>query len=128
MITVMAAAIKIPPQMAGPAGLFWLFRLLQEPQRLWRRYLPGSLGFLGAIIRLRPSCESDRYCDRRVGGCSSSSSSWSHASGYSRSTSPRISSDSLLLLTGVLWPLVDPIRTREVSASALRPKTSSSDG
>ncbi|MGA9633818.1 MAG: WecB/TagA/CpsF family glycosyltransferase [Solirubrobacterales bacterium] len=43
-----------PPRWLGPLGLFWLFRLLQEPRRLWRRYLVGNLRFLGAIIRRRP--------------------------------------------------------------------------
>jgi N-acetylglucosaminyldiphosphoundecaprenol N-acetyl-beta-D-mannosaminyltransferase len=33
-------------------GLEWLFRLLQEPRRLWHRYLVYNLRFLGAIFRL----------------------------------------------------------------------------
>ena len=30
-------------------GLEWAFRLLQEPRRLWRRYLVGNLTFMGRI-------------------------------------------------------------------------------
>jgi N-acetylglucosaminyldiphosphoundecaprenol N-acetyl-beta-D-mannosaminyltransferase len=30
-------------------GLEWLFRLMQEPRRLWKRYLIGNLRFLGII-------------------------------------------------------------------------------
>ncbi|MEI6414577.1 MAG: WecB/TagA/CpsF family glycosyltransferase [Pseudomonadota bacterium] len=32
-------------------GLEWVFRLLQEPGRLWRRYLLGNLVFLFRIAR-----------------------------------------------------------------------------
>lgn len=51
--------IRKPPKWLGPVGLFWLFRLLQEPRRLWRRYLLGNLRFLGAIIRRRPFLRDD---------------------------------------------------------------------
>lgn len=33
-------------------GMEWLFRLLSEPKRLWRRYLVGNLVFLGDLLRL----------------------------------------------------------------------------
>ncbi|MFZ0742888.1 MAG: WecB/TagA/CpsF family glycosyltransferase, partial [Terracidiphilus sp.] len=37
-----------PPRWAGKMGLEWLFRLIAEPGRLWRRYLvePWVLAFL----------------------------------------------------------------------------------
>jgi N-acetylglucosaminyldiphosphoundecaprenol N-acetyl-beta-D-mannosaminyltransferase len=34
-----AGAIPTPPRWAGQIGLEWLYRLVAEPQRLWRRYL-----------------------------------------------------------------------------------------
>jgi len=34
-----AGAIPIPPRWMGRVGLEWLYRLLSEPKRLWRRYL-----------------------------------------------------------------------------------------
>lgn len=34
-----AGAVPTPPRWAGRLGLEWLFRLLAEPGRLWRRYL-----------------------------------------------------------------------------------------
>ncbi len=34
-----AGAVPTPPRWMGKAGLEWLYRLLSEPRRLWRRYL-----------------------------------------------------------------------------------------
>ena len=36
---------RAPPRLRG-AGLEWIWRLYQEPERLWRRYLVGNLAFL----------------------------------------------------------------------------------
>ena len=43
-----AGAVPTPPRWAGKLGLEWLFRLVAEPKRLWRRYLvePWFLFFL----------------------------------------------------------------------------------
>ena len=38
-IDYVAGAIPTPPRWAGRIGLEWLFRLVAEPKRLWRRYL-----------------------------------------------------------------------------------------
>jgi N-acetylglucosaminyldiphosphoundecaprenol N-acetyl-beta-D-mannosaminyltransferase len=35
------------------AGFEWLFRMLTEPSRLWRRYTIGSLRFVIAVLRRR---------------------------------------------------------------------------
>jgi N-acetylglucosaminyldiphosphoundecaprenol N-acetyl-beta-D-mannosaminyltransferase len=45
---------KQPPSWLGPLGLFWLYRLLQEPRRLWRRYATDIPGFLIRVARRRP--------------------------------------------------------------------------
>lgn len=37
------------------SGLEWLFRLLLEPRRLWRRYLLGNLEFVWRVMRARRS-------------------------------------------------------------------------
>lgn len=39
------------PEWMQRAGLEWLFRLLSEPRRLWRRYLIGNLVFLWGLSR-----------------------------------------------------------------------------
>ncbi|BAU10252.1 glycosyl transferase WecB/TagA/CpsF [Leptolyngbya sp. NIES-3755] len=48
-IDYIAGAIPVPPRWAGQCGLEWLFRLIAEPKRLWRRYLVEPL-FLGKLI------------------------------------------------------------------------------
>jgi len=40
------------PIWARKNGMEWLFRLIQEPGRLWRRYLIGNWKFLWNLIRL----------------------------------------------------------------------------
>jgi N-acetylglucosaminyldiphosphoundecaprenol N-acetyl-beta-D-mannosaminyltransferase len=39
------------------AGLEWLYRLMREPRRLWRRYLVGNSAFIWLVVR---QCRSDR--------------------------------------------------------------------
>lgn len=39
------------PKWMSPLGIEWVFRLLTEPRRLWRRYLVGNLVFIGAVLR-----------------------------------------------------------------------------
>jgi N-acetylglucosaminyldiphosphoundecaprenol N-acetyl-beta-D-mannosaminyltransferase len=48
-IDYVAGAIPTPPRWMGRFGLEWLYRLLSEPKRLWRRYLLEPL-FLGALL------------------------------------------------------------------------------
>jgi N-acetylglucosaminyldiphosphoundecaprenol N-acetyl-beta-D-mannosaminyltransferase len=40
---------KRAPRWMGRVGLEWLYRLLQEPRRLWRRYLVEAPRFLGIV-------------------------------------------------------------------------------
>lgn len=41
------------PQWMRQLGLEWAFRLVQEPRRLWRRYLLGNALFLFRVLRAR---------------------------------------------------------------------------
>ncbi|MEC4984725.1 MAG: WecB/TagA/CpsF family glycosyltransferase [Oscillatoria sp. PMC 1076.18] len=45
-----AGSKKRAPKWISEMGLEWLFRLVLEPKRLWRRYLVEDLPFLGLII------------------------------------------------------------------------------
>jgi N-acetylglucosaminyldiphosphoundecaprenol N-acetyl-beta-D-mannosaminyltransferase len=52
-IDYVAGAVPTPPRWAGQVGLEWLFRLLAEPKRLWRRYLVEPWFLLRLILRDR---------------------------------------------------------------------------
>jgi N-acetylglucosaminyldiphosphoundecaprenol N-acetyl-beta-D-mannosaminyltransferase len=42
------------PRWIGRLGLHWMFRLAQEPRRLWRRYLWANPRFVARILRRPP--------------------------------------------------------------------------
>lgn len=50
----MAGTKKEAPRWLSRLGLEWLFRLMSEPRRLWRRYLVGNFLFLRAVMGARP--------------------------------------------------------------------------
>lgn len=39
------------PRVLRDSGLEWVFRLMTEPRRLWRRYLVGNAGFLRGVLQ-----------------------------------------------------------------------------
>lgn len=41
------------PAWMRDSGLEWMYRLLQEPSRMWRRYLVGNFTFLGRVMLQR---------------------------------------------------------------------------
>ncbi len=47
----LAGVRERPPEFISRIGFEWLYRLLQEPTRLWRRYLIGNPLFLYRIVR-----------------------------------------------------------------------------
>jgi N-acetylglucosaminyldiphosphoundecaprenol N-acetyl-beta-D-mannosaminyltransferase len=59
LIDYVAGAIPLPPRWLGQLGLEWLFRLVTEPRRLWRRYLLEPMMLLGIVLRRRE----DRFTD-----------------------------------------------------------------
>jgi N-acetylglucosaminyldiphosphoundecaprenol N-acetyl-beta-D-mannosaminyltransferase len=48
---LVAGVTRRAPRWMQDAGLEWLFRLIQEPRRMWRRYLIGNARFLGLTLR-----------------------------------------------------------------------------
>lgn len=48
-----AGNIKRSPQWMSEVGLEWLYRLLSEPKRLWKRYLLDAIPFLWLILQQR---------------------------------------------------------------------------
>jgi N-acetylglucosaminyldiphosphoundecaprenol N-acetyl-beta-D-mannosaminyltransferase len=47
----LAGEKKMAPRWMQERGLEWLYRLLSEPRRLWKRYLIGNLVFLRGAVR-----------------------------------------------------------------------------
>jgi N-acetylglucosaminyldiphosphoundecaprenol N-acetyl-beta-D-mannosaminyltransferase len=45
-----AGLLQQPPQLVQRYGLQWLYRLCQEPRRLWRRYLFTNSQFVGLFL------------------------------------------------------------------------------
>ena len=45
--------INRAPTWMRDSGLEWIYRLMQEPSRMWRRYLVGNFTFLGRIVLQR---------------------------------------------------------------------------
>lgn len=45
-----AGLVDEPPQVLQDYGLQWLYRFLQEPRRLWRRYLLLNPAYLGLLL------------------------------------------------------------------------------
>lgn len=48
-----AGTVREAPLWMRRAGFEWLFRLLSEPRRLWRRYLFGNVAFIRTVITER---------------------------------------------------------------------------
>lgn len=46
-----AGSLKRSPAWMSSAGLEWLYRLVSEPGRLWKRYLVDDLGFFVLVLR-----------------------------------------------------------------------------
>ena len=50
-LDVVAGDLRRAPHRLQRLGLEWLFRLVQEPGRLWRRYLTTNLRFTALVLR-----------------------------------------------------------------------------
>jgi N-acetylglucosaminyldiphosphoundecaprenol N-acetyl-beta-D-mannosaminyltransferase len=50
-IDVMAGKVRRAPGSWQKMGMEWLYRVLQEPRRLWRRYLVTNTQFLWMVLR-----------------------------------------------------------------------------
>jgi N-acetylglucosaminyldiphosphoundecaprenol N-acetyl-beta-D-mannosaminyltransferase len=48
-----AGKVRRAPNFVSDLGLEWLYRLIQEPSRLWRRYLIEDMGFIVLILKQR---------------------------------------------------------------------------
>lgn len=47
---LVAGTKRRAPKLVRAIGLEWVFRMMLEPRRLWRRYLEGNTGFLVGVL------------------------------------------------------------------------------
>ena len=52
-VDVLAGHVQRAPLWMQKAGLEWFYRLAQEPQRMWKRYLVTNTKFIGLLLRER---------------------------------------------------------------------------
>ena len=48
---VIAGKVKRAPEWVQRIGMEWLFRVIQEPRRLWKRYLIGNAVFMYVVLK-----------------------------------------------------------------------------
>jgi N-acetylglucosaminyldiphosphoundecaprenol N-acetyl-beta-D-mannosaminyltransferase len=48
---VVSGKVKRAPLWMQNAGLEWFYRLVQEPQRMWKRYLVGNSKFISLVLK-----------------------------------------------------------------------------
>jgi N-acetylglucosaminyldiphosphoundecaprenol N-acetyl-beta-D-mannosaminyltransferase len=48
---VIAGLVKRAPQWMQDYGMEWFYRLIQEPRRMWKRYLFGNSAFIYLVLR-----------------------------------------------------------------------------
>ena len=50
---VISGEIKRAPLLMQKYGLEWFYRFVQEPRRMWKRYLFGNLKFIIIILKAK---------------------------------------------------------------------------
>jgi len=61
-----AGVLRRPPEWVGDWGLEWAYRWVQEPRRLWHRYLVLGGRFAGLMLADRASAEARRKREARL--------------------------------------------------------------
>ncbi|MBR8253781.1 WecB/TagA/CpsF family glycosyltransferase [Burkholderia ambifaria] len=64
---VVAGKVRRAPGWMQKAGLEWLFRVLQEPRRMWRRYWTTNSRFAWMLLRARMTARPRRLPTGRAG-------------------------------------------------------------
>jgi N-acetylglucosaminyldiphosphoundecaprenol N-acetyl-beta-D-mannosaminyltransferase len=79
---VFAGVTRRAPLLWQRLGLEWAYRLVQEPRRLWRRYLVTNVTFLGLLARelVKPRPAFTRPAADAVRADHREDISWTHTS------------------------------------------------
>jgi N-acetylglucosaminyldiphosphoundecaprenol N-acetyl-beta-D-mannosaminyltransferase len=56
-----AGTVKSAPELVIAIGMEWFFRLIEEPRRMWRRYILGNPEFIWLIIKEKYFNKSSKY-------------------------------------------------------------------
>ncbi len=57
---MVSGAVARAPRWLQQLGIEWIYRLVREPGRLWKRYLIGNLQFANIVLRQRLNLQSER--------------------------------------------------------------------
>lgn len=60
-----AGNVSRAPEWMSDSGLEWLYRLLKEPRRLWKRYLVEDLGFFFLVLKQKLNANRRRKISKR---------------------------------------------------------------
>lgn len=52
LLDILAGETKEGPDWLRSIGMMWFFRFLQEPRRMWKRYLLGNIRFTWLLVKL----------------------------------------------------------------------------
>ncbi len=69
VLDLLAGAVRRAPRWMQGTGLEWSYRLIQEPRRLWRRYILDDLPMLGQLVlsaAISQTYPVDRVADPKV--------------------------------------------------------------
>jgi len=58
-----SGSIPRAPRWMRVLGIEWIFRLMQEPKRMWRRYIIGNPQFVFRVLKWKMTGEGDIYND-----------------------------------------------------------------
>jgi N-acetylglucosaminyldiphosphoundecaprenol N-acetyl-beta-D-mannosaminyltransferase len=57
---MVSGAVARAPRWLQQLGIEWIYRLVREPGRLWKRYLIGNLQFANIVLRQRLNLQNER--------------------------------------------------------------------
>jgi N-acetylglucosaminyldiphosphoundecaprenol N-acetyl-beta-D-mannosaminyltransferase len=59
-----AGTVKRAPKLLISLGMEWVFRLIMEPRRMWRRYLLGNPKFIWLVVKENFYIRQNKYYDK----------------------------------------------------------------
>lgn len=57
---MVSGAVARAPRLLQQMGIEWVYRLMREPGRMWKRYLIGNLQFANIVLRQRLNLQNEQ--------------------------------------------------------------------